>query len=65
MRYKTRETALTRDAPHNYPRTTDQPDFTRTLLLNEYPPHWIQDTQLKPHTTRSRQPDNNIDWLYH
>jgi len=30
-----------------------QLDFTRTLLLNEYPPHWIQDTQLKPRTTRS------------
>ena len=41
-----------------------QLDFTRTLLLNEYPPHWIQDTQLKSHTTRSRQPENNIDWLY-
>ena len=41
-----------------------QLDFTHTLLLNEYSAHWIQDTQLQPRTTRSRQPDDNIDWLY-
>ena len=43
-----------------------QLDFTHTLLLNEYPVRWIQDTQLQPRmrTTRSRQPDDNIDWLY-
>ena len=43
-----------------------QLDFTHTRLLNEYPVRWIQDTQLQPRmrTTRSRQPDDNIDWLY-